>query len=164
MKLGTIPSGYRSLRQMRKPKSLPAASLPCPGHKLSAASASYLRVVCVSPVSLNFQLSTFDDLISAQLACFHNVPHPFVAPQDTAPLFSYTYEHQLRVTPSSAHTYEKCRVCTSSHDKIRPPYCSTPIMPATSPTSPASGLTPAVVQRMVMPPLHCGGHSCAELC
>ena len=175
MKLGTIPSGYRSLRQMRKPKSLPAASLPRPGRKLSAASASYLRVLCVSPVSLNFQLSTFDYLISAQPTCFHNLPHSFIAPQNTARLLSYTYEHQLRVTPFHAHTYEKCRVCTPSRNNIPQQYHSTPILPTTSAASLASRLTLAVVKRIFMPPLHCagagctcsppqGGHSCAERC
>src|SRR5882724_3037884 len=116
MKLGLTPSRYRSLRQMRKPESLPAASLPRPGRKLSAASASYLGVLCVSPVALNFQLSTFDYLIPPQLCCFHNLVHSFIAPQNTDPLFSYTYEHQLCVTPFPAHTYEKCRVSTPSRD------------------------------------------------
>jgi hypothetical protein len=71
----------------------------------SATSASYLCVLCVPPLTLNFQLSTVNAPSSLLL-------HSSTTPHDIAPLFSATYKLLHRVTGFFSHPYAKCRVCT----------------------------------------------------
>ena len=109
MTFGAIQSG-QCFPDRRSASPQPGANPPHPRSGASVTSASDLRALCVSHLSLNFLFSTLDSS-ELHLPCFHNVPHSSTSPQ-ISPLCFHNLTNSLFCKQPVYTHLSKHRGCT----------------------------------------------------